>query len=120
AEMRHAGGVTHGNRLRDAAADTVPHETRAFDAQLIHQCNHTLGVRAHIDGAVQRTIAATVSKQVDDDDAMARRHERNDVAPQVSRRRKSVQKYDGIAPAAGAGGVVVESRAGEIEKLTAH
>jgi len=51
---------------------------------------------------------------------MAARHERDDVAPEVTRRREAVEKHDGYAGAARSGGVVVDPRAAKIEKLTAH
>ena len=51
---------------------------------------------------------------------MARRHEWNDVAPEVARRGKPVQKHHGLAGAPSPGSVVVDARAGEIQELTAH
>ena len=75
-------------------------------------CDDALGVGANVDGACERTVAATVAEQVDDDDAMPRRHERNDVAPEMARCRKAVQEHDGLTGAAGSGGVVVDARAG--------
>ena len=118
--MRYAVGVPNADRLRDAAADAVTNETCAFDPELIEQRDHSFGMCAHIDGALEWTIASAVTEEIDDDDSMPGGHEGNDVVPEMPRGRESVEKYHGIAAAARAGGVVVESRAGEIEKLTAH
>ena len=112
--------MANGERLRDAAADAVTDDARALDAQLVEQLDDALGVRAHVDGARERTIAAPVAEQVEHDEAMPGGHERNDVVPQMARGRKSVDEHDRIAGAARSGGVVVEARAGEIEELTAH
>ena len=57
---------------------------------------------------------------IQDDEAMSRRHERNDVAPQMPGRRKAVYEDNGIPGATRAGGVVIDPCAVEIEKLTAH
>ena len=40
------------------------------DAQLVEQLHDALGVGANVDGAIERTIAASVAQQIDDDDAM--------------------------------------------------
>jgi len=118
--MRYAVGVSNGERLRDTAADTVPDETRTLDPQLIEHGDHAFGVCADIDGAREWTIASAVAEEIDNDDSMPSGHERNDVGPEMPRGRESVDKHHGIAAAAGARSVVVESRTGEIEKLTAH
>jgi len=118
--MRYAVGVPNADRLRDAAADAVANKACAFDPQLIEQRDHSFGMCAHVDSALEWTIASTVAEEIDDDDSMPGAHEGNDVVPEMPRSRESVEKHHGIAAAARSGGVVVESRAAEIEKLTAH
>jgi hypothetical protein len=68
----------------------------------------------------ERPIAASESEEIEDDEPMPWRHQRDDVAPEVARRRKAVEEDDGHAATARSCGVVVEPRAAKIEKLTAH
>jgi hypothetical protein len=112
--------MANGDRLSDSATDAVSDDARALDAQLVEELDDPLGVRTNVDAASQRPIASPVSEKIDDDESMARRHERNDVAPQVSRRREAVQKDDGVSGASRSRGVVVNARAGEVEEFTAH
>ena len=95
-------------------------DTRALDAQLVEQLDDALGVCADVDAVCQRPIASTMSEEIDDDESMTRWYERNDVTPQMSRRREAVQKDDGVPGASRSGGVVVDARAGEVEEFTAH
>ncbi len=120
AEVRHARGVTHGDALRDASAESMTDDARALDAQFVEQGDDAIGVRARVDGARQRTVAAPVAEEVEHDETMSRRHERNDFAPEMAGGRESVDEHDRIARAARAGGVVVETRARQIDELTAH
>ena len=119
-QMRHASGVSHGDRLRDTAADTVTDDARFFHIELVEHGDDAIGVRADVHRPAHGTIAAPEAEEIEDDEAMPRRHERNDVAPEMSRRRKTVHEDNGVPGAARTGGVVVDPRAVEIEKLTAH
>ena len=104
--------MSDGDRLSDPAADAVANETCAIDAELVEELDDAFGMGADVDAVCQWPIASTVSEEIDDDESVARRHERNDVTPQMSRCREAVQKDDGIAGASGSGGVVVDARAG--------
>jgi hypothetical protein len=75
-------------------------------------------VRANVDRGVERTVAASVAEQIDDDDAvttgmrgrrrpkMARRGSRGGRRPDHRRRARA--------------GSIVDARAGQIEEFTAH
>lgn len=119
-QMRHAAGVTDGERLRDTTAHVVSNDAGAFDAKVVEQRDHSFGVRADVDGACEGPIAASESEEVDDDQPVPGRHERDDIDPEMARRRETVEEQNGYAGAARSGGVVVDPRAAEIEKLTAH
>src|SRR3954467_11610516 len=108
------------DRLRDSTADAVTNNARLANFELVEYGDDAVGVRANVHFVLRRTIAPAKAEEVEYDETMALRHERNDVAPQVAGRRKAVQEDHGIAGAASAGGVVVDPRAVEIEKLTAH
>lgn len=120
AEMGNARRVANGDRLCDAAANAVSHDARALDAELIEHRDDAFRMGADVDGAIEWAVAASVAEQVSDDEPMARRHERYDVAPQMAGGRKAVQEDDWFAGAPRAGGVVVDARAGEVEEFTAH
>jgi len=120
AEMGHTPRVTHGERLRDAASDAVSDEACAVDAKLVEEGDSSFGVRADVDRMCQRPIAASEPEEIEDDEPVPAGHQRDDVAPKVTGRRKAVEEDDGHAGAARSCGVVVESRAAQIEKLTAH
>jgi hypothetical protein len=112
--------MMHGERLRDSTADAVTDEARATDAKLIEQCDRSVSVRGDVDGMRAGAIAASVSQEVEHDQSMPGRHQRDDTAPEMARCRKAVKEYNGYAGAARSGGVVVEPRAAKIEELTAH
>ena len=119
-QLRDAIGPVERERLRDAAAKIVTDDARARDAERVEQSDDALGVRAKRQRARARRITATVAEQVDDDDAMAGGHLRDDVAPEVAGGGKAVKKDDRLARAACAGRVVVEPRTANIDELTAH
>jgi hypothetical protein len=110
----------HGEGLRDSTADAVSDEARAIDAKLVEQRDRSLGVRADVDRVRAGPITASVAEEVEDDEAVAGWHQRDDVAPQVARCREAVKENHGYARAARSCGVVVEPRAAKIEELTAH
>jgi len=106
--------------LRDAASDVVAHDARAIDVERVEQSDDAIAVRAQRQRTAVGRIAAPVAEQVDDDQAVSRGHERNDIAPQMSRRGKSMKEDDRLADAAGSSGVVVEPHPVQIDELTAH
>src|SRR5262249_310569 len=105
-QRRHAVAMADGDRLCDTAAHAVAHDARARNSELIEDADDAFRVRANVDGAGERTITSAVAEQVEHDDAMARRRERDDVAPEMTRRRKAVEKHDRIAGAARSGRIV--------------
>jgi hypothetical protein len=73
-----------------------------------------------VDATRTGPIAAAVAEEVEDYEAVAGRNERDDIVPQMARRRKSVNKHGWYSGASRAGRIVVQPSAGEVEKLTAH
>jgi hypothetical protein len=73
--------MSNGDGLRDSTADAVSDDARALDTQLVEQLDDAFGVGADADAVCQWPIASAVSEEIDDDESMARRHERNDVTP---------------------------------------
>src|SRR5512132_31165 len=90
------------------------------NSELVEQLDDPSAVGADVDWMRQRTIAASIAEEIDDDQAVSGRHERHNVAPEMARRGEAVQEHDGFAGAACAGRVVIESRPAEIEELTSH
>ena len=112
--------MAHRDRLHDAAAHAMTDGACFPDVELIEHRDDAIGLRANVHRSLHRTVASAEAKQIEHDEPMAGRHERNDVAPQMAGRRKAVDEDDGIADTSRAGGVVVDPCAVEIEKLTAH
>ena len=75
--------MADGEPLRDAAADIVTDHARVVDPQDVEELDHSIRVGADPDRSSERAIAAAVAKEVDNDDAMAGRHEGDDICPQV-------------------------------------
>ena len=113
-------GMPHGDGLRDAAAHAVTDDARFFDIELVEHGDDAVGLRLHVHRALHRAIASPEAEQIEHDEAMARRHERDDIRPEMARGREPVYEHDRVAGAARAGGVVVDPCAVEIEELTAH
>jgi hypothetical protein len=98
----------------------VPDNRRVVDRELIEEPDDPLGVTANRHIPPGRTVAPPVAKQVDHDDTMPLRNERNYIGPKVRRRWKSVKKNDGLAGSTTSGGVVVEARSVYVDELTPH
>jgi hypothetical protein len=69
--------------LRDPATHVVPDDAREVDAQRVEQTEHAFAVPTDAQVATERAVAAPVAQEVADDEPVARRHEPDDVAPQV-------------------------------------
>ncbi len=82
--------------------------------------NHAVSVALDAYIASQRLVAAAESQKVHDDDAMPVGHQGYDIAPNVRRGRKAVEKNEWLTGSSRTGGVVIQSRAAEVDKLTAH
>jgi hypothetical protein len=77
-------------------------------------------VSTHADPPDTWAVASAIAEEVDDDDAVSGRDERDHLGPEVSRGREAVNQDDGLAGAARAGGVVIEACAVEVDKLAPH
>jgi len=119
-EMRNPICMSNGQRLRDAAANTVTNDARTLDVQFVEHLHHALGMRMNADVASEWSVASAVAKQIEHDESVAGGHERHDVAPQMARGGEAVDEHDGPTGATRSGRVVVQARARQIEKLTAH
>ena len=119
-EPRDARRPSHRHRLRDPAADVVADNARIVDRERVEQAHHSLGVAAHGNIAAGRPIASPVAEQIDDNNAVSLRNERDDLGPEVRRRWKSVKKDDRLAGSATSGSVVVEPRTVYVNELTSH
>src|SRR5438309_7516778 len=112
--------MVDGECLCDTASESVTYDTTAIDSQLVEKLDDPVCMCACADLARERTVASAKSEEVEDNQAVSGRHERDNVTPEVARRRKSVNEHNGYAGPARSSGVVVETRAGKVEKLTAH
>ena len=119
-EMRDSRRELCRNQLRDAATHSVTHDTRTRDSELIEDLDDAFSVGLRVHSVSSRPIAPAVAEQVEDDEAVSGWNERNDLVPQMARRRKTVDEYCGYSGAPRSGGVVIQPGAGEVEKLTAH
>ena len=88
--------------------------------EVVHQYPDALGVSRSSQRRQAGPVAPAESEQIDDHHAMAFRHLAHDAVPQMRRCRKPVQENHRLARAASPGGVVVESRDTEVDKLAAH
>jgi len=98
----------------------VPDDGSVVDRELIEEPNNALGVTSHRHIPPRRAITPSVAEEVDHNDTMTLRHERNHIGPEMRRRRKSVKENDRLAGSATSGGVVVESRSVYVDELTPH
>ena len=98
----------------------MPDDAGPLDSQRVEQSDDPLCVRVKREGSAGRRIAATEPQEVGDHEAVARWHLRDDIAPEVARRRKPVEEDDRLAGTTSSGSVVVESCAADIDELTAH
>jgi hypothetical protein len=98
----------------------VPDETCPRDTQGVEDGDKTLRMRADADVPIRRRVAATESQKVEDNDAVTRRKQRDDIGPEVARGRKPVDEHHGYAATARPGGVVIDTRAGKVEEFTPH
>ena len=89
-------------------------------ARLIRSSSRTSTTRsawARASTGASRPVAATIAEQVEHDEPVSRRNERDDFVPQMARRRKSVDEHRGHSGTARSGGVVVQPGAGEVENI---
>jgi len=98
----------------------VADDTCVVDRQRVEQSNDSFGVSTHTDIASGGSIAPSVAEEVDHDDAVSGGYKRDHLGPQVGRGWKAMKKNDGLAGSATSCGVVVESRAVDVDELTAH
>jgi hypothetical protein len=119
-EVRHTVRVLDGARLRHSTAEPVADDACLVDTELVEDLDESVGVRARVDGTVERAIASSKAEEVEHHDAVARGHERNDVVPELARRRVAVDEHDRNASNARSVSVVLEPGAGHVEEFTAH
>jgi hypothetical protein len=112
--------MPNGERLRDAATNSMTDDARSPNAKLVEQLDDAIRVRENVDGMSEWPVAPSVAEQVGDDNAMSAGHERNDVVPQMARGGEAVEEEHGLARAAIPRGVVIETRVVKVEELTAH
>src|SRR3954468_8942162 len=98
----------------------MAHDASALNPQLVQQLDHPLGMRSHVDAARFGTVAAPVAEEIHHHESVACGHEGDDFPPQMPGRGKAVHEDDWNAGTTRSGGVVIEPRAGEIEKFAAH
>jgi hypothetical protein len=108
------------DQLRDAATHTVTHDACALDSELIEYFDDAFSVSLRVYAVSARSVAPAISEQIEDDETVSWWNERNDLVPQMARRRKTMDEYRGYSGAPRSSGVVVQPGAGEVEKLTAH
>jgi hypothetical protein len=98
----------------------VPHEAGVVDAEAVEHGHESLGMCPDVDGMAARRVAPAEAQQVQDENAVAGGELGDDVAPEVAGGGKTVDQDDRLTGSAGAGRVVIEPDAVEVEKLTAH
>jgi hypothetical protein len=106
--------------LSDASANVVADDARVVDSKRIEETNDALGVPANGDVFPRGPIAAAITQQIDNDDTMTLRNQRNYIGPEVRGSREPMEKHDRLAGSTRTGSVVVESRAVDVDKLTSH
>ena len=75
-EMRHARRELRRDQLGDAATHSVTDDAGAIDPQLIEHLDDPLGVCLRVDAARSRPVAAAVAEQVEDNESVPGRNER--------------------------------------------
>ena len=118
--MRHPMRRFYGDSLRDAAADVVPDEAGAIDAEQVEQDEEAIGVRFDVERQVSRRVAAAVAEKIEHDDAASFREQRDQLLPEMGRRRETVNEHQRLAATSMPGGVVVEACAADVEEFAAH
>jgi hypothetical protein len=81
--MRHAIGVSHGKGLRDASAKSVSDDASRMDVELVEQLDDAGRMSTNVEVAPARPITPPVAEEIEHNDAVAGRHERDDVVPQM-------------------------------------
>jgi len=119
-KTRDAVGKPDRGGLRHAPSHVVSYQTREVYPEMIEHPDDSIGVRAEINSVRVGRITSSVTQQIQDDHAMSRGEERDDGAPQMTRRGEAVQQDDGFTCPTRPGGVVVEADSVQVEELTAH
>jgi hypothetical protein len=119
-ESRDPFRMENRERLGDRAAGAVADETGRVDAQIVEEETQPFGMCGDRERGATRPVAASGAKLVEDDQSMSRRHERDNVMPEMRRAREAVEEDHRLARASGTGGIVVEPAAGHVDEFTAH
>ena len=67
----------------DCTADAMANDSRGLDAEYVEQRRESAGMRGYGHAFVERRVAASVSQQVEYEDAMTFRDARQHVMPEV-------------------------------------
>ena len=119
-EAGHAGRRVHREGLSHPSTELVANDACGLNSERVQKADYTRCVRAERQRRAARRVAATVAEQVDDDESMPRGHLRDDLTPQMPRRREAMQKYHWLSDATCSGSIVVKATAENIDELTAH